>query len=229
MTQKILASHRSIIFLHGTPPDKSLLALINTNMPIIAADGAAENAYRTGLAPHYIVGDGDSYTRPPKPQHRLSKDEPQIITIADQDTTDFEKCLSFAKQANLLPCLILGISGGEIDHTLGNMRALLKHARESNLYFLDTYVKKNSDTIGIKLGIPIGAGQKLVLHVRPKSMVSIVHFDDTLMQTHGLKWELNNHLFSPDGILGVRNECISSRVEFEAKKGGALLIFDINE
>ena len=37
----IINSNRSIIVLNGEQPDKRLLTLINTKVPIIAADGAA--------------------------------------------------------------------------------------------------------------------------------------------------------------------------------------------
>lgn len=92
------------------------------------------------LSPTYIVGDGDSYTQ------QQGHGQAKMIAHEDQNFTDFEKCIAFARDVNLLPALVLGMSGGEIDHVLGNMQALVKHGQGKDLYFLDTYVQRTSST-----------------------------------------------------------------------------------
>jgi thiamine pyrophosphokinase len=217
----IINKHKSIIFLNGTGPNKKLLQLLNTSTPIIAADGAANKIRALQLKPTYIVGDGDSYNAHAK------NSSPQIITDQDQNSTDFEKCILFAQKNNLFPSLILGINGGEIDHTIGNMQAFLKHAQNFNLYFLDTYSKPPSKKMGIKIGIPL-TNKKLALELEPQSTISVISFHNAIIQSSGLSWELNKFKLCIDNILGVRNINIQNCVKFEVIEGKVLLIIDIS-
>lgn len=219
--KNIINKHKSIIFLNGTSPEKKLIRFLNTNVPIIAADGAAAKVRALRLRPSYIVGDGDSY----KKQYKDT--EAKIIHIPDQDSTDFEKCILFAKNNDLFPSLVLGINGGEIDHVIGNMQAFLKHANDLNLYFLDTYTKVNSKKMGIKLGIPL-TNKKLELAIKPKNTLSVLSFQNAVIQSSGLCWELEAFRLCVDGILGVRNVNVQNLVKFEVVEGKVLLVVDIS-
>jgi thiamine pyrophosphokinase len=214
--RNIINSHRSIIFLNGAF-SKELINLVNTKVPLIAADGAAKKVYELGLTPDFIIGDGDSYQKKPNEN---------FIKMKTQDFTDFEKCVFFAKKNNLLPSLILGVNGGEFDHILGNALAMLKHSKNFSLYFLDTYEMDNKK-MGIKLGIPL-THEKLKLFIENKTVLSIIPFQDAIVKTKGLKWELKNKLLHIDDILALRNENLSKNVEIEIKKGKALLILDLS-
>ena len=213
--RNIINSHSSIIFINGAF-SKELVNLVNTKVPLIAADGAAKKVYELGLTPDFIIGDGDSYKE---------KSNENFIKMKTQDFTDFEKSIFFAKKNNLLPSLVLGVNGGEFDHILGNALAMLKHSNNFSLYFLDTY-EKNNKKMGIKLGIPL-TKEKLKLFIENKTILSIIPFQDAIIKTKGLKWELKNKLLHIDDILALRNENISKNVEIEIKKGKALLILDV--
>jgi thiamine pyrophosphokinase len=218
----IINRHRSIIILNGEQPAKELFALLNTKVPVIAADGAAHRLFGYGLTPTFIVGDGDSCGQEnPYPSAT-------VIRIADQNSTDFEKCMRFAKQSDLLPCLILGINGGEIDHIVGNMQMLARHAQGQNFYFLDTYPKTQVTGIGIKLGLPLDK-QTLTLQVKPECTISFISFHEAIVQSQGLEWELHNQLLTLDGILSLRNRSKSATVSFTLKNGNALVVIDITD
>jgi thiamine pyrophosphokinase len=218
----IINSNRSIIVLNGEQPDRRLLTLINTKVPIIAADGAAHRLSGYGLAPTFIVGDGDSCGQQnPYP-------EATVVRIADQDSTDFEKCMGFAERSKLLPCRILGINGGEIDHIVGNMQVLTRHAQGQNFYFLDTYPKGLTTGIGIKLGLPL-AKQTLTLQLKPGCTISFMSFNDAVVQTQGLEWELHDQLLTLNGILSLRNRSKHDMVSFALKSGKALAVIDITD
>lgn len=216
----ILNKHKSIIVLNGTAPDKTLLAHVCTQVPIIAADGAAAKLRLLGLDPTYVVGDGDSFDK-----NTNSLATATILSSADQDSTDFEKCLLFVQQQQMLPSLILGISGGEIDHVLGNMQALIKHAQDQSLYFLDTY-ENSENQLGIKIGIPVSS-TPLTLALEPNSLISIIPFYNTTVTTTGLHWELNNTALTTDSILGVRNISTGNSITFNVHEGKVLIIADI--
>jgi|JI102314A2RNA_FD_contig_31_8180446_length_540_multi_7_in_0_out_0_1 thiamine pyrophosphokinase len=130
MIEALLSSYKSVIVLDGdiskTFPELRL------NVVVIAADGAGSR-----VNADYIVGDGDSL------DERFTS---RLVLNPDQNTTDFEKCIEFAKSKDLLPALVIGMGGGEIDHVLGNAQVLLKHAEKCSLFFLDAFSK------GLKIG-----------------------------------------------------------------------------
>lgn len=198
------------------------------DVPIVAADGAANKLHAHNIIPTYIVGDGDSV-------QQLTKNNSNNITttnviIDDQNSTDFEKCILFAKDAGLFPALVLGINGGEIDHILGNIQAFLKHADNLNLYFLDTYAigTAKENIFGIKLGVPL-TSKKLTINMRKKSIISIIPTHSVKIQSDGLFWELNNHQFTVNGVLGIRNFNKNNVVTFDILHGKAVLIADVSE
>jgi len=212
MVEKIINSHKGIIFLNGSL-DKKILSFINMKVPLIAADGASEKMKDLGIEPTCIIGDGDS--------NKNTKDP--FIKISDQNTTDFEKCISYAKSRDLNTCLVLGMNGGEIDHVLGNAEVMLKHSDDVSLYFLDAYYKNNK--IGVKLGIPIS--KKLSLVLKNRCTLSFVSFNDAYIKTKGLFWELSS-VFKLSGILPLRNINVSDFVEIDVQ-GKALAIIDISD
>ena len=106
LIEEIIASHRSVICLDGGEFNEKVLAFVKNSAVVIAADGAANWMGEKGLKPQYIVGDGDSLS---SEEGRSGAEE---IYSTDQDTTDFEKCIQFAREREVLPTLVLGFNGG---------------------------------------------------------------------------------------------------------------------
>lgn len=200
MIETLLSSYKSVIALDSKEAAK---VKIREGIPIIAADGAAN-----WIDADYIVGDGDSF------------ESDKLIRIYDQDRTDFEKCIGFAKEKDLLPALVIGVSGGEIDHIMGNIQILLKHAEKSSLFFLDPYSN------GLKIGIPLEKGT-FQIQMKPEATVSILPFGSCTLSTKGLEWELTDQVLTPDGLLAIRNRAKSKEAEFHVTQGKILVIIDL--
>ena len=60
---------------------------------VVAADGGAHAAAKAGFSPTAVIGDLDSF----EPSQAAGIPSDRIHRIADQDTTDFEKCLASLK------------------------------------------------------------------------------------------------------------------------------------
>ena len=208
MIEKLLSSYRSVLFLNGKKPSHQLLEKIQGTIPIIATDGAAE-----WCAADYVVGELDSLSK-------AYKGSAQMIHISDQYSTDFEKAMDFVKKRDLLPCLVVGISGGEIDHFLGNIQALVKHTENHSFFFLDEYEK------GLKIGIPLSKG-KYPIKMNIGATVSIFSFSICRLTTHGLFWELKDQFINPYGLLTIRNRSTREWVKFNVVEGKALIVIDI--
>lgn len=204
----VINSHKSIIFLNGELPSDAFLDLINTDVPLIACDGAAN---RMSLEPTYTIGDFDSIS--------AQLEKVNVIEAADQNYTDFEKCLSFVKEEKLAPVLILGVNGGEVDHIIGNAQVMAKHGADVPCYFLDSYAN------GIKLGLPLV--EHLSFNAQVGATISIIPFETTCLTTKGLKWELCNDVLCCKGTLGLRNEAAFEQIDIDVKFGHGVIIIDL--
>jgi len=217
MIEEIIASHRSVICLDGGAFSEKVLTFVNDSAVVIAADGAANWMGEQGLKPQYIVGDGDSVSSV------QAHSDAEGIYSTDQDTTDFEKCIQFAQRRDLLPALILGFNGGEIDHVLGNAQVLLKHSEGVSLFFIDSYNKRGR--AGIKVGLPLSEGSYRMT-VQMDATVSILPFCSCRMTSKGLFWELTDQVLTQDGLLAIRNRAAKEEIEFNIFEGKALVIMD---
>lgn len=85
---------------------------------IIACDGGLRHMDALGKSPSLIVGDFDSHPRP----------KTEIETIAlpcEKDDTDTVFAVREAVRRGYRDFLLLGVTGGRLDHTLGNVSILL--------------------------------------------------------------------------------------------------------
>lgn len=109
------------------PPYELLTA---RNYPVIAADGGANLLREKGIIPDAIIGDLDSASNladfPSKTQ---------IIKIAEQETTDFEKAL-YTINAPLF--IAFGFWGKRLDHSLAAIHALTKYRGSKQVLLVDT-------------------------------------------------------------------------------------------
>ena len=87
---------------------------------LIAADSGADHLAAMRLDPCAVIGDMDSIADP----ERWRASPATFVHLAEQDTTDFEKCL-YATEAPFY--LAVGFTGLRIDHTLAVFNALLRY------------------------------------------------------------------------------------------------------
>ena len=113
--------------------------------------------------------------------------------------------------------------GGEIDHVLGNVQALLKHSEEVSLFFIDSYCKRGHS--GIKVGLPLSKGSYRMT-VQIDATVSILPFCSCRMTSKGLAWELTDQMLTQDGLLAIRNRAAKEEIELKICEGKALVIVE---
>ncbi|MDR2158233.1 MAG: thiamine diphosphokinase, partial [Holosporaceae bacterium] len=106
-----LSKYKSILCLNG---DLICDLIGDINLPIVAADGAANTLIQNGIEPDIIIGDLDSVDD----NTLLCRTH---LKIDSQVHTDFEKALNFIEEKSISPAIVMGVDGGYIDHVLGNI------------------------------------------------------------------------------------------------------------
>lgn len=152
---------------------------------LVAADGGADRALALGLAPELVIGDLDSIS--PAAQAALPSD--RVHRIADQDTTDFEKCLA-AISAPLL--LAVGFAGPRADHAMAVWNALVREPRPR------TIVIGPRDVI-------FAAPPRIDLPLRAGTRVSLFPLAPVRGESRGLYWPIAGLAFDPVGRIGTSN------------------------
>jgi len=178
-------------------------------LPIVAADGAANKLHAINITPDFIVGDFDSITVEPSTSTKL-------IRQTDQDTTDFEKSLALLAGNDLLPAIVLGVFGSELDHSLHNLQLSSNYPGKLLL--------RNQYGYGLFL-----ESTKVEFTMVPNANISILPFPQALVSTEGLRWDLSNALLEQGGSTSVRNQAVTTQVSIEIVDGKSLLIGDFKK
>lgn len=203
LLQTLTQGYRSIICLHGDLPYEFLR---KSALPIIAADGAANELYMQHINPAVVVGDLDS-------ADEFIQKHFRCVQVEDQNFCDFEKALDFVRSnPELSPAIITGINGGFLDHILNNLRIF---SQTDFLYF-------SSDMVGFVLK------SFIELELPMNAKISIFGAPSALVYSKGLRWELNYQLnFFENNSCG--NRAIAPKISLNVGEGRALVLIYLNE
>lgn len=114
---------------------------------VVCADSGLNAAYALGLKVDYFLGDFDSVSSDVLKLYMDRKipnstDAEFVQYPAEKDATDTELVLDFVLENNPSTIVILGATGGRIDHLLANIGILLKALKKDiETYIVDRYNK----------------------------------------------------------------------------------------
>ncbi len=188
--------------------DRAMVEVAHRLAPVlVAADGGADRLAEMRLQPRAVIGDMDSIADP----ERWRAGPTAFVHLAEQDTTDFEKCL-YATEAPFY--MAVGFTGRRIDHTLAVFHTLLR------------YPEKRIVLVGeheVSALAPPGA--ILRLGVTPGAPVSIYPLlPVTATRSRGLAWPVNGLALAPGRKIGTSNEASQPVVEVAFDGPGALVM-----
>ena len=204
---------KALLFINGDPPDTFP---DTTEYGLIACtDGAFHYLKKMGFPLDmldFISGDFDSY---PGKDERVYDNK--FIYTPDQDKTDFQKALEIILEKGCTQVEVLGASGGEQDHFLGNLTVAFGFRDQMDIRFYDAF--------STYYFIP----EKATLKGVKDKMISLYPFPAVEnITTKGLNWPLSNGSLSITSRIGTRNFAIDDEVDIEYEKG-ALLVFIGND
>jgi thiamine pyrophosphokinase len=208
-----LCSRRCVICAAGPVSDiEKLRPLLRRDDWVMAADGGIRLANRLGLSIDHIIADFDSVEREEAKGTGAAISE---LPVKKNDT-DTMAAARLGLQKGFRDFLILGGSGGRMDHTMANlavMMFLIKNgaravlADENNMVEMLLPGRRIVEPAeNARLSLLPYAGQVSGLYVR------------------NAEYELENATLTPDFPLGVSNEFKDRPVEISFTKG-ILMIF----
>lgn len=204
-----MSSPLALILANGSAPSKSLLNRHLADADVfICADGGANAAAKLGVVPDLIIGDLDSI-------HPATVKKFSGVTarrIADQNSTDLEKALTWSHKNGYKAVRVLGATGGRLDHTVGNLSALVKFSRKCTVTFHDA--DGDIYVVGTERNFDVPAGTTVSL--LPMTLCEGV-------MTRGLKWELRYESLALGQREGTSNLVVSSPVTIKLRRGDLLL------
>jgi thiamine pyrophosphokinase len=203
---------RALILANGSPPNKRLFiqSLSSTDV-FICADGGANIAARFNSKPHLIIGDLDSISKETLVRFRKVK----ITKLKDQNSTDLEKALIAAKHYHCTDIIVLGATGGRLDHAIGNLSSLAKYSHDTHISFADNASILFPVTGSLKFCSPPGTTISLLPISQCNGIV-----------TTGLKWNLKNESLQFGVRESTSNIVLSSPVTIKVRSGN-LIVFVI--
>jgi len=171
---------------------------------VVAADGGAQLALNCGITPKKVIGDFDSIDK------AVLQEIPENsrFHVAEQESTDFDKCLGLISAP-----LILGVGflGHRLDHQLAAFSSLVRHSSKACIL------------IGAH-DLIFHAPDQIKLDLKPGTRLSLFPMAPVRGVSKGLKWPIEGLEFSPVGKIGTSNSVTDGAISLSFEAPGMLVI-----
>lgn len=205
----------ALVLVAGMPPSKQLYDESAKRAEyIVCADGAANWALAYGAKLDVLVGDLDSIS-----EDALAKVREQGAKVQKlpprKNETDTHIAVDVALEAGASELILLGATGGRLDHTLANIH-LLVHIAEAGASgcvrdaYGDVYVSTGTQTFSGNVGQE--------LSVVPLS-------DDVCVTLEGLEYPLDHYNMKLEFPRGISNVFAKPTAQITARGGYVAVIY----
>ncbi|WP_295047217.1 thiamine diphosphokinase [uncultured Paracoccus sp.] len=197
MIPPLVISDRGVTVIGGgavTPYD--LQTALAVAPVLVAADGGADRALQLGQPPDWVIGDLDSISDGAR---RLIP-AGRIHHVAEQDSTDFTKCLTRIAAPFVMA---VGFAGLRLDHTLSVLTTMAATPRPLVIMLA------SDDVVFV-------APPRLTLPLMPGTRVSLYPMGPSRGISTGLEWPIEGIEFAPGGRVGTSNRAngvVTLRIE----------------
>ena len=192
-----------VTLIGGAETSAAVLDLAIARAPtLIAADGGANRFAEDPTALTAIIGDLDSLQNVEFWRGALGE---RLLDLAEQETTDFEKCL-YSVDATYY--LAVGFLGGRFDHSLAASHVLLKRRWQRVILIAENE---------ILFLIP----RRWRIRLPVMSRVSLFPLEAVRAErSAGLRWPLQGLDLEIGGQIGASNESDAESIEVDLEGGG---------
>lgn len=186
MTKAIVTADQGVTVVGGGLVARSDLNDALSVAPVlVAADGGADHLLEFGMVPDWVIGDLDSLSD----SARQMIPPTQILEVAEQDSTDFEKCLSRIAAPFVIA---VGFAGLRLDHTLAALSVMVRGG------WPPVIMLASDDLVFV---VP----PRIDLPLLPGTRVSLYPMGPARGKSRGLVWPIDGLAFAPAGRVGTSN------------------------
>lgn len=199
---------KCIIFCAGE--FTALVAPVEKEDHIIAADGGLRHLEKLGLTPHTVLGDFDSLGYTPK--------EASVYPV-EKDDTDTMLAVKEALRMGFREVLLYGsMDGPRLDHTIANLQTLQYLADRGATGYL----------IGASYIATVVKNGKVSFPADAEGILSVFCMgqDASGVTLTGLKYPLADGALSAGFPLGVSNHFTGTDSTVQVRSGSLLLLYD---
>ena len=196
------------VIIAGSPVFEGFTRSLNDY--IIAADSGYKHALASGIIPDLVIGDFDSLGCLPDKSIHLIK------AAAEKDDTDTFLAVKYALAQGYKNFLLLGATGGRLDHQTANIAACAFIAEQGG-------TSEMRDGVNVIYSIK---NSSICLEKKVNRSVSVFSYSDKScgVTLTGLKYPLNNAAITNTFPVGVCNEFKDDTATVEVKEGILLII-----
>lgn len=197
----ILNANSTILLIGAGPVDQETVAAVLPFVGhVVCADGGLRHARRFGVSVDLIIGDLDS-------AETADFADTRVIQMDDQNTTDFQKCLS---RISAPMVIAIGFLGGRLDHQMAAFSALLKTT--SRVVLVDDTTCVGIVWKGFRVDVPRDA------------QVAFYPLVPVVATMAGVKWPVADTTLAPDGVISTSNHALGGAVTAEVDRHGLLFM-----
>jgi thiamine pyrophosphokinase len=210
----LLSGHnrRAVVMCDGTPPSNELLQSCLDGADLFACtDRAGWPHDQLPRRPDVVIGDLDTLGGIPNNPHSAT----HYILDENQNTTDTEKALIHAANQGCTQALLLGATGGHLDHTLANCALPERFASTIQTILISDFgmtlhIPANQPT---SWALPIGTQFSLMAIGRPAQDVTVT----------GARWPLLGDNVVWGGASTISNEVTEPLLTISSASGSLLV------
>ena len=213
-------NRRTVVVSGGMLDEEFTLQILKSEETeyIVAADHGLEFLYKHGIKPDYIVGDFDSTSDEIVNYYKTETKVPIRQFNPVKDASDTEIAIRLAMTLGAKEILILGATGGRIDHLWANVQSLAIPFKAG----IDAVIMDTQNKIRL-----IGGGET---HLKkgetygPYFSVFPLGEEVYGFSIKGAKYPLDNHTLIPYDSLCVSNQFQEDEVTISFMKGIVILM-----
>ncbi len=205
-------SDTAIIFCGGDDVPAGAGGSLPADGLVIAADSGLDLAVKMGVEVDVLVGDLDSVDTSALAQARR-RGVAIIRHPVDKDSSDLELAVDLARERGVSSVIVIGGSGGRIDHFLANASLLAAQ-----------------DGIAVEWRTGVGTvyrvDKSLRIHGAPGDTVSLLALGGAAQGVHtlGLRWTLQGEDLPSGSTRGISNRFTAEWAEITVASGNLLVI-----
>lgn len=206
---------KGAVIAGGVFPSEETLKKYLTDIDyLICADSGANSINKLEIKPDILVGDFDSIDK--KVIEKLEKAECEILKFPpEKNYTDTELALSILMEKGCNHIVLLGCTGGRMDHFMANL-ILLKKCMIKNIksVMIDDYNE-------IRM-----INKNVTIEGKKGDYFSLYSYGDKVegLSIDGAKYPLSNYTLENSDGLVTSNEFLGDKVQISLIKGELILI-----